>query len=131
MRFEWPIFPMTLKLLPHGQLISLVKRQKSNLDRKGRKRASEVFFRMVVCTEHRRKLRVRACISLEPSLLSCPLGEFLQPLGQLPSCLNTLHYVKKCPHREKQFGMNLSHTEVLRKTSRKHLEVVNHISVGK
>lgn len=42
MCFEWPISPMALKLLPHGQLISLVKRQKSNLDRKGRKRASEV-----------------------------------------------------------------------------------------
>lgn len=35
MCFEWPISPMALKLLPHGQLISLVKRQKSNLDRKG------------------------------------------------------------------------------------------------
>lgn len=44
MCFEWSISPMALKFLPHGQLLSLVKRQKSNLDREERKRASEIFF---------------------------------------------------------------------------------------
>lgn len=43
MCFEWSISPMALKFLPHGQLLSLV-RQKSNLDREERKRASEIFF---------------------------------------------------------------------------------------
>lgn len=55
MCFEWSISLMALKFLPHGQLISLVKRQKSNLDRKERKRANEIFFRMVICTESQKE----------------------------------------------------------------------------
>lgn len=79
MCFEWPIFPIALKFLPHGQLLSLVKRQKSNLDREERKRASEIFSRMVICTESQKEAEGEGTHLLRTFSLSCPLGDFPGP----------------------------------------------------
>lgn len=110
MCFEWSIFPMALKFLPHGQLISLVKRQKSNLDREERKRACEIFFRMVTCTESQKEAEGEGIHFLRTFSLSCALGEFLGPLGQPPSRLNTLRHVKKkSTQREATWHESLSY----------------------
>lgn len=96
MCFEQSISLMALKFLPRGQLISLVKRLRQTCTESREReqvRYSSVWL-LVVCAEPQKEAGSEGMDSLRTFPAFMPPGQFLQPLGQLPSCLHTWKYVE-------------------------------------